>query len=252
MAVDDAELLLCRADGRPRLFEALLGLVATTSRDTAWLVGVGALAWRRLVHQLGAERVLSEVLELPPLGPEALRALLAARADAAGVTLVVEGPQADEGAEPETARLGAEPQDDAPSERRVSGFLEALADASGGAPGSALAWALLAAQPGSDPKALHLARPPRVDDSGLDALGLRERLALAEVLAHGGLAAPEHAELFRTPERESRFTLERLVAERVLERAPAAERYRVHRLVAGRVAERLAAQGLACWGEARR
>ena len=169
---------------------ALLALCNATGDRHLWVLSMHRPAWAYLTR-LGAlvnTGVVRGVVDLAPLAPPALRALVMRRTRAAGLDVSFHALE-------DTGPFGAPPEVE--RERAVASFFRVLADASGGCPQVALSLWASSLRAGRD-GGWNVVLPPSLGAAPVDglrtdelfvlaALRIQERLSLADLEAQAGV-----------------------------------------------------------------
>ncbi len=217
--VDDAHYLFLRSVGLSSVLQSFLALLMETQKQLLWVISFGEYAWRRLDYQFKIARYFSDALMIPFFKEEDVKKMIALRQELSGLAVAYREEEDDS---PPSGEPKQEPEP-TPEERQAK--QEALADRyfrelfliSRGNMHAALLYWLLDATFDDQKKVIEI-RPSRAADlrfvQEMDNLHL---FTLAEVLAHGGLTAGEHGEIFQLPASESRVILDYLGRRRLIE-----------------------------------
>jgi hypothetical protein len=245
VTVDNLEHVFMRAPGGTDLAERLLTLMAETEPRIFWIGGVSTSAWQLIATAEPDAVSQVDVLELPPLGAQAVREAVLARHRRSGLDVHYE----------ESVTTGARLRRRLRRMRSGKGFKRLLEDeffellhrASGGYLGLALFQWLQAATFDPD-EGVVMRLPTRPDFSVLEQLSLTQNFTLKAFLEHRTLTLEEHDRIFRIPRQESYQVLESLRNRQLIEKVargvePGADesdiqidlRYRVRPLLTGAV-----------------
>jgi len=254
VTVDNLEHVYTRIPGGTNLAERLLTLMAETEPRMFWIGGVTSSAWQLIATTEPAAVSQVDVMELTPLGAEAVREAVLARHRRSGLDVHYT----------ESVTTGARLRRRLRRIRDGKGFKKLLEDeffeqlhrTSGGYLGLALFQWLQAATFDPD-EGVIMQLPRRPDFSVLDQLSLTQNFTLKAFLEHRTLTLGQHDRIFRLRRQESYQILESLrnrqLIERVVhEREPDAEksdiqvdlRYRVRPLLTGAIIAHLQARNI--------
>jgi len=245
IAIDNLEHVYMRVPKGTDLVERVLTLMAETEPRIFWMGGITSSAWQ-LVSAAEATAVSQvDVMELPPIDAESVRAAILARHRRSGLDVHYE--ESITAAARLRRRLRRMRDGKGMKKLLEDEYFEQLRRASGGYLGLALFLWLQSARFDSD-EGVVMSLPTRPDFSVLDQLSLTQNFTLKAFLEHRTLSLAEHDAVFRLPRHESYQILEslrnrQLIEQVVLERDPGTEqsdidldrRYRVRPLLTGAV-----------------
>jgi hypothetical protein len=245
VTLDNLEHVYLRVPRGTDLAERLLTLMAETEPRIFWVGGISASAWQLIATAEPTAVSQMDVLDLPPLGAEAMRSAILARHRRSGLDVRYE----------EAVTKGARIRRRLRGMRDGKGFRQLLEDeffeqlyrASGGHLG--LAFYLWVQSASFDPEeGVIMSLPRRPDFSVLEQLSLTQNFTLKAFLEHRTLTLEEHDRIFRLPRHESYQIFESLrnrqlilAAGREGDEAPERSdievdlRYRVRHLLSGTV-----------------
>jgi hypothetical protein len=207
VSIDNLEHLYLRVPGGTDLIERLLTLMAETEPRIFWIGGIASSSWQLVATAEPTAVSQVELLDLPPLSPDALREAITVRHRRSGLPVRFEEPT--EGRAILRRKLRRARTAEARREILVNDYFEQLQRTSGGHLRLALFQALQTSDFGTG-DGLLMHAPVRPDFSILELLTLTQNFTLKAFLEHRTLTLTEHDAIFRLPRHESYQILESL------------------------------------------
>ena len=215
--VDDAQFLYLRTMGSEAALKNFFKILQKTRDHFLWIVSFSEQAWRRLDYLYDLKRCFSDVVELPYFTEPELTQALELRTAATGLPFGCESDEVN-GSKDACAIDASASDEQLATLCRCSAKLFAL---SGGNMQAALFfWHLYTRLDPASNTIVFNAKPP-LDMSPLQGLDRSVLLSLAELVAHGGLAPAELAQIFQIPVADSLHIIEYLRQLQILEVVPA-------------------------------
>ncbi len=217
VTVDNLEHVYTRVPKGTDLAERLLTLMAETEPRIFWVGGVTSSAWQLITTAEPTAVSQVDVMDLPPLGGDAVREAILARHKRSGLDVRYE----------ESVTASARLRRRLRRFRDKKGFKKMLEDeyfeqlnrAAGGYLGLALFLWLKSAE--FDPEeGVVMKLPERPDFSVLDQLSLTQNFTLKAFLEHRTLSLEEHDRIFRLPRHESFQIVESLRNRQLIQEVP--------------------------------
>ena len=194
--------LLLRTVGNLEAGRAFLRLVLTSRHRQLWVVTVRKYPWHRMDHLLGIDRYFTHQVHTLFNTQGEVRDALLLRLQTSGYPVTfLNGDKSDKTAPPSG-------KDDQAS--RQDRFFSDLFAATRGNMQAALYYWLLSLDYDAQQQTLQVTPMDKLDYSSLRNLDRTQLYALAEILAHGGLTAQEHAAVFGGSPMQSRTLLDYL------------------------------------------
>lgn len=201
--VEGLHYLLLRTVGNLEAGRTFLRLVMTSRHRHLWVVTVRRYPWHRMDHLLGISRYFTHQVLAPFNSQGEVRDALLLRLQTSGYPATFLN-----GDKPSKSENISEKDDQAGRQDR---FFSDLFAATRGNMQAALYYWLLSLDYDVQQQTLQVNQLDKLDYSSLRNLDRPQLYALAEILAHGGLTAQEHAAVFGGSPMQSRTLLDYLV-----------------------------------------
>jgi hypothetical protein len=214
--VEGLHHLVLRTVGGLETGRAFLRLVLASRHHLLWVATIRKYPWQRMEHLVDIDRYFTH--QVPTLfnSQAEIRDALLLRLHTSGypVTFLDDGNLA--------GKTAASPEKDAQDNRRDR-FFSDLFSATRGNMQAALFYWLLNLEFDPEEKVLRVTPFDKLDYGSLKSLERQQLYALAEILAHGGLTAREHAAIFGISPMQSRMLLDYLTQMNLLQYPQAGE-----------------------------
>ncbi len=203
VVLEGGHQVLLRVIGGCQAAEAFFYTLFRTRRKHLWILTCRRLPWANMDMMVGASRYFSHLISADCISEENMRKALALRLEKCGLDVTYCAAEDDfENYRKKRAGQEQSSRDD---------YHRALLAASGRNFYAALYFMLLGSRYDAATASLYLFPPAPLDLAFVKVLDHLHLLTLAEISGHGTLSIPEHQQIFRTSDIQSRAALEYLL-----------------------------------------